>query len=419
MPTRIDTLTAYALTVDFFQFNVAPSTVRSLASDPTPVDLVALTYRNARPTYEAGGFTLTKVHCNASGYHLRLDITHGGQLLAYMLTHPTKSYGPLKHLRPVHVHNEAFYGMTFAKLLPAFLEAFGLEMANVTRLDIALDTQQRHPALLIKSYLNQPDRYVSVARKPVTFKGTTYFGHGSKKVVLTMYNKTAELQRKQKPYVTAWHEKNGFGAAAYAPAKRVYRAEVSIKANAWKEYRPCAMTEDGEKVSAYRAQLRALPARKVTDVTAHHLELERLANPAYLATLFAYFCPVDIREKKHKTTRASNATPVRLIDYAIYGNAHLNTTVTTRLARPKSRTQLVADQKRTLRELILLYRDTGENTHLASAILAADHHRLQPYLGEITGELLPGKTSPLRVHASGFPFRDHPAAGPSPIAISS
>ena len=398
MPARVDLITAYSLTVDFFQCNIQPAT-RSSIEGPPPVDLVALTYGESQASYHAGGFTVQRVRSTNAAYHVRLNIlTPEGLLLAYLLTDPTKTYGPLQHFRPLHVNNEAFYALRVGRWLLAFFRAYRLELANVTRLDVALDTQQCEPARLINSYTNQLTCYQHVKHKNqknetwgVRFGETTYYGHGSKQVQLSLYNKTAELAKKPKNYVTAWHQKNGFGRTPYREGKPVYRVEVSIKARALKDYRRFAVTEDGEELSVYKASNTPwLATTKQTRITTYHVELASLDSPASLATLFARFFPVDIRKKD--ATRATNCTPVQLFDFGIYGTEDLNTTVAT---RPTANT--LSMEKNALRLLVTNFHKTGNNLFLETAQETARLARLTELLAKLLvkhGHLLLPETAP-------------------------
>ena len=380
----------YLLTVDLYRFNVQPTTLYT--PGPPPVDLVALTYAAALDAYTAGGFTLVKVRSSDHAYHLRLNVYHESQLLGFMLTDRTKKYGHLKHLRPFHVDNAAFTTSDFAGLIPAFLAAFGLEIANHTQLDIALDTQQLDPAKLIQAYTSKPAHYHRIKHKgdkgphiagtkdETTGKQqyTTYYGKGSESVSLKLYDKLQELKLKPKAWLSDFYAQNGFD-----PSKPVYRMEISIKAKALKKYRRCSVTVDGEEVTAYQAAALGLTTvTKETRVTTYELEPGRFNQPAYLAGLFQEFFPVDIRKKD--ATRLTNATRVSLIDYTIYGCLHLNSTVAT---RPTSQT--FVSEKRRIRDLVLDYRDTGEAHYLASARGVAERHQLGGHLGIMLAQFAP------------------------------
>lgn len=393
MPARTNILTSYALTVDFFQCNIQLNPERSITG-PLPVDLVALAYSEALDTYNAAGFTVKKTRSSDDAYHLRLNIfAPGGQQLGYLLTDRTKKYGVKQRLRAFHAENSVFYTCEFGVLFSAFLQAFGLELANIARLDIALDTQQRNLARLIESYTSKTNEYQLVTRKndpgPVLFGATTYYGHRSKKVQLSIYDKSREMREKQpKSYITDWYAANGFGTAAYDPAKPVYRAELSLRTDAFKKYDRYVVTEDGTKLSPYRAEsLGASKTRKQTDTKTTGVTLERLNSPGYLATLFEKFLPVDIRKKD--VTRATNATPVPLIDFSIYGRESLNITVVT---RPTGNP--LAMEKKTLKQLVVEYRDTGKSLYLVTARDLAQRHQLTETLAQLLtkfGPLLPSQ----------------------------
>ena len=379
----------YLLSVDLYRFNVQPATVCPLT--PPPVDLVALTHGAALDAYEAGGFTVTKVRSADKAFHVRLDVYHGPQLLGFMLTNPTKNYGHRKHLRPFHVENAAFYCADFAGLIPAFLATFGLEIANHSQLDIALDTQQLNPAKLINFYTSKPTQYQRIkdkSDKVLTIgtkneatgkrQETTYYHKDSRTVQVKIYDKTQELQHTPKAWLSDWHAQNRFD-----PSKPVYRVEISIKAKALREYRRYVITEDGEELTAYRADALGLTTvTKETRIKTHELMPERFNQPAYLACLFREFFPVDIRKKD--TTRPTNATRVSLIDYAIFGWQQLNSTVAT---RPTTRTFVV--EKRRIRDLVLDYRDTGKAHYLASARGLAERYQLGSHLDIMLARFAP------------------------------
>ena len=387
MPTVIN---KYLLSVDLYRFHVQPATLR--APGPPPVDLVALTCAAALNTYRAGGFTVFAKRIYDSAYRLRLDVYHGTQLLGFMLTDRIKKDGPRKHLRSFHTASEAFITSDPATLISTFLDAFGLEIANHSQLDIALDTQQVDPAELISNYTEKPDTYHRLKRKgdkgwqtigtrdEITSKlqYTTYFNMNSKTVSVKIYDKSRELQQKPKAWLSDWYATNGFDCS-----KPVYRVEISIKAKALRRYRRCAVTEDGEEFSVYRADALGLTtAAKKTYTKTYELMPERFNQPAYLAGLFKEFFPVDIRKKD--ATRPTNASRVTLIDYDSSGCLQINSIVAIQPTVPT-----LVSKKRRIKDLVLDYRDTGETHYLDSARGVAERYQLGSYLDTMLTQFVP------------------------------
>jgi hypothetical protein len=390
MPAAI---TNYLIVADKHRFNVKQSTIKPLHGAPV-VDLITLTYPNAKDTYTAGEFTLAKVASNDAAFHLRYDIYYRAQLLGYMLTDRTKKYGFNQHLRPVHVENEAFYTLDYGPLLSQFLRVFGLEVANNSEFDISIDTQESDPAKALKWYDARPTQYHIIKRekekgleaftskdkctgKPVT---TTYWNIGSFIVTVKVYDKTADLRKNPKQYILDWYVANGFDLT-----KPVYRIEVSIKARALKDYRAYALTDDGEKISVYRANNNAVrKASKQTEITSYNIDLEQVSNPAYLSVVFQHFFPIDIRKKD--ASRPTNCSRIQLIDYTIYGASSLNITVAT---RPTANKLLM--EKNTLKNLVLDYYATGDNLYFEAARATAQRHQLTEVLAQLLAKFAPAE----------------------------
>ncbi|GAB2697799.1 hypothetical protein GCM10011495_28740 [Hymenobacter frigidus] len=374
-----DVINRYAICTDLYRVNVQPATTLSITG-PAPADLVNLTYSAAKDTYTAGTYTVEKVHSNDAAYHLQLNIYTGGQLLGFMLTDRTKKYGVSKNLRPLHVTNEAFYTLNHGGELAGFLQAFGLEVANSSQLDICLYTQQIDPAKLIQRLTGKTGKYQRIMRrndKHETVIGardertgkifnTTYFGKDSETVTVKIYDKSFKLASQPKQYVSDWHLANGFD-----PSKPVYSVEVSIKARALKEYRyNNAVSNTG----------------KQTEATSYCIDLQRLNSPAYLAQLFQHFWPLDIRKKD--ATRPQNCTRVSLIDYTIHGEAELNKTVE---LRPTTSTLTM--EKNVIKYHVAEFAHTGESIHLDMARAVAQRHQLTETLAKQLAKFTPASSA--------------------------
>jgi hypothetical protein len=379
-------ITKYALIVDQYRLNVKPSNILPLEGSPV-VDLVTLTHAHAKPVYTAHGFTLERVNSTDPAFHLRYNVYVGNALLGFILTDKTKKYGINKHQRPFHMHNEAFYTMPWAEFLSQFLRVYGLAVGNHSQLDISLNTQHLNPAALLDYYLSKPAKYQQITtRNDKGFseygrKGkpeyTTYWGEESSRVRLKMYSKTHELASKPKQYISDW-----FAAVGFDPDKPVYRLEISIRAEALREYHQYAVTEDGEQISMYKARNNNVltKASKHTEITAYHIDIQKLCSPAYLAALAAHFFPIDIRLKD--ATRPTNCTRVSLIDWSIYPSEALSITVAT---RPTTNT--LATQKTMLKNLVNLYAETGNTTVLDTARFIAARDNLTETLGKLLAKL--------------------------------
>jgi hypothetical protein len=379
----------YVITTDLQRFMVKHGPTQTLGNP----DLIALTYQKADEFYRCENFTLEKVTSTDSAYHLRYNILVENKLFGYLLTDRTKKYGYNQHLRPVHVANEALYTLDFAQLLPKFLALFGLEVANHSQLDIAIDTQQADPAKLISYYTERPSKFQRIKRKNdagITMHGskdeatgkleyTTYINQGSTTVTVKIYDKTKELARRpDKAYILDWYTANGFDMS-----KPVYRLELSIKAKALKEYTRFAVTEDGEIVSTYRANNNASSkATRQTEITTYCIDIERLNNKAYLGSLFQHFFPVDIRKKD--ATRPTNCTRIPLLDFSIYGEDAINTTV--KISTPTNKLTM---EKKMLKQHVLDYLDTGEDVYLQVAYATAARHQLTETLAQLIAKLQP------------------------------
>lgn len=351
------------------------------------VDLFNLNNQTSREHYSALGFRIEKQVSNDAAYHLQFNIYADGQLLGYVLADRTKKYGYNLDLLPLHVDNKALYTLKISRLLPQFLEAFNLEKANDTQLDIALDTQQVSAWELIKSYTSKPDQYQRVKHKndrgfdcqgkidEVTGEYNVTVTFGGSAAGLKMYNKSNELRQKPKPYLSAFHAAN-----CMAPQKDVYRSELTIKAKALKSYRQSVINEDGEVLTPYQFEKTSdfynndsSKGRKQTHVTTQQIDIERLDDPAYLAALYTHFYPVQIR----KTDRAklSKCTPVHLFDFTTYQKEDLTMTVLVKDTENKR-----TNERRRIKENVLDFARTRQPLYLDVALDIATRFELQEEL---------------------------------------
>ena len=378
----------YVLVADLYRLNVKPSHILPLEGSPV-VNLVTLTHAHSKPTYSAAGFTLERERSNDPAYHLKYNVFVGTQLLGYVLTDQTKKYGIHKLLRPFHVDNAAFYTMNWAGFLSQFLRVFGLAVGNHSQLDISLNTQQLDLAKSIERLLKQTDKYQQITtRNDKGFseygrKGkpeyTTYWGEESSRVRVKMYDKSNELLSKPKQWVLDW-----IPAVGFDPSKPVYRVEISIRADALKEYHRYAVTEDGEQISLYKALNNNVhtKASKQTAITSYHIDIEKLTISSYLSALAQHFFPIDIR--KTDATRPTNCTRIPLIDWSIYQGEALSITVAT---RPTTNT--LSTQKNMLKNLVNEYAETGDESLLIAASAIAARHQLTEQLAKLLAKHAP------------------------------
>ncbi len=386
MPTAIKN---YAINVDTYHLKV-----KSTGSPANQPNFITLLHSEAKASYQCGPFLLEKVASTDRGYRLRYNISVGGIPFAYLHTNLTERTAYNRHMMPLSLQNEAFYQLPFALLLSEFLRLLALAVASNTQLDICIDTQEADPTKLMDYYLQRPGEYQRLCRKSevdaLDIRGkknaqtgkiigyTTYLSENSERVSLKIYDKTKELTGKPKAWVTLWHLEHGFD-----PQKPVYRIEISIKAKALRDYEASAVTPDGEVISRYRANADlTVKTIKQTKVTAYSIEVERLSSPAYLAAVFNHFNPLDIR--KTDRTRATNCTPVALIDFTVFGEDTVNKTVKIK----DSKTQQIA-VKRRLRADIIDYIVTANGIHLEAAYATAKLHQATDILEKLLAEYQP------------------------------
>ena len=291
----------------------------------------------------------------------------------------------MKNLRPFHTTNEALYTMEFSDLIPRFLSAFDMVVHSHTKTDICLYTQQADPAALIRSYLQNPSEYqrrshksdsgfLVVGKEDETTGAqdpTTYFNHDSKTVRHKFYNKTNEIVDKgHKPYIPLW-----LAAAGLKGDGPIYSAEQSIMARAWNNYKPYALTADGEKTSRYRASLGGERAIMGCEKTKTILDISKLQNRAYLASIFAENFNIDIRETDK--SRINNCTKVPLIDFTVFGAHDINKAVSNIFTCSS-----LVREKRMIKDCLEEFKQTSCPTNLTMVANLAHRHGLNDYLTE-------------------------------------
>ncbi|GAA4366793.1 hypothetical protein GCM10023185_38190 [Hymenobacter saemangeumensis] len=159
-----------------------------------------------------------------------------------------------KGLKPdsvaLHIDNALLYTDHWYEDLQTVVQACGLYVKNVTRLDIALDGLN-----YIIDFLNLYQKQFE-HNKRVHMKGKARFsagvldkttmrydhfkiGSGTSEKQISVYNKTKELERSNKGYIEKYWQANGLENGG--PACPVYRVELRMRGKAVKEVKDFAI----------------------------------------------------------------------------------------------------------------------------------------------------------------------------------
>jgi hypothetical protein len=205
-----------------------------------------------------------------------------------------------------------------------FLSDYQIEPANITSLELAVDTNKDLISEFL-FYFNNPEHYhyhlSPMTADKVRVAGDmwrngetnlTYYQHISGDKSLKIYNKTADIAEKSKYYISDYHEANGLDRK-----KEVFRCELTLLNSAFKskvtDYRR------GNEVLSFHHYKQLAESEKrgfkenvtVLDSTP---TIQDMRNPSVLLSLFSeYTNKLNIFSKKDNQ-RKSRCTPIQLLE---------------------------------------------------------------------------------------------------------
>ena len=150
----------------------------------------------------------------------------------------------------VHIDNALLYTDHWCDDLQTVLDACGLQLKNVTRLDIALDGlnyiidflngyQKQHAYSKKVHHLGKARFSAGVLDKNTMLYDHFKIGSGTSEKQISVYNKTKELERSNKGYIEKYWNANGLDNGG--PECPVYRVELRMRGKAVKEIKDFAI----------------------------------------------------------------------------------------------------------------------------------------------------------------------------------
>jgi hypothetical protein len=311
-----------------------------------------LTPSTALASYSAAGVTLDKIKCDDRNYHLAYDIVINKQSFGNLLMNRTKFYESDSDLVKLKVSNAILY-TDFSPLLDKLLAAFQFTVNNITRLEIALDTNTDLLSNFYYYYRNEGSYFLKGGAKKLdsinkfakeyrngSETPTLYLGKTDK--LLRIYNKSLEIsERNHKEYITEFHKANGLDTDT-----DVYRIEIALANTALKRY--VAQYRNDQKPDEVLSQYQYDKicynnGKQNFTYTKETVKSELVINPSdftnttALASIFKTVLASLCQFKHADNDNVTRCTDVELIDFSNIIKAIYNPTVTASKKRDKNR----------------------------------------------------------------------------------
>jgi hypothetical protein len=219
-------------------------------------------------------------------YQKVYTVKYRGVMFGLLMVEPRMST-----MKPDSCHfkleNEHLYISGTNSLIVLLCEQSGLRFEGVSRMDIACDflafENGYRPQQLIRDYINgdieRKGRELSVFTVNFTGREITgcTFGARASERFGRMYNKTLLQKTQNKPYIDAWHERNGLVGRG-----DVWRLEFSMRGKEMKKlFRPLALTLGGHA--------KADIGVKLAVGNEHNLLVHDVLKGIFVAELNSYF----------------------------------------------------------------------------------------------------------------------------------
>lgn len=353
-------------------------------------DLASLTPSIAADAYCSNGVALSKHQkCNDNNYHLAYDIIINKDVFGVLLMNRTKFYESDCDLIKLKVNNTTLY-KEFVPNLNKFLEAFRLQINNITCIDIALDTNVdllsnfynyfRNPAYILKGgakKLEYIEKYCREYRDGMETP-TLYLGKSDKK--LRIYNKSVELfENDHKDYISEFHKANGLDVA-----EDIYRMEISLKNTALKRYTSQYRNDQtGEVLNQYQFEKNSynnseqnFTYTKETTKSQLIITPEDYTHTNALASIFKTVLTTVCQFKVNDNPNITRCTNVELIDFSNVQQVLYSHSVTQSKKRDKNK------MKQEIKTMLKRYNKTQVQSLLVAAYDLAKSQELLEYYDE-------------------------------------
>ncbi|MGY3090240.1 hypothetical protein ACVWYF_003295 [Hymenobacter sp. UYAg731] len=390
--------TLYTINLDKLELMLtqpADSNTSIFTTDAT-THFSSLTPSTSFDSYCANGVVLERVQCIDRNYHLCYTVTINKLQFGTLLMNRTKLYENENDLVKLKVDNSVLY-TDFLPLLNKVLSAFRFEINNITRLEIALDTNTNLLSNFYHYFRDETNYFLkggvkkldSITKFAKEYRNgdetpTLYIGKSDKK--LKIYNKSLEILEtgNHKDYITTFHAANGLDITA-----DVYRMEIALTNTALKRYiTQYRHNQTGKVITQYQYEkLCYNNSEQNTSYIKETVKSELLiaaadfTNTTALTSIFKTVLASLCQFKMTDNERINRCTDVNLIDFSAITNVLYNNTITQSKKRDKNK------MKNYIKATIRTYQKTSVTSLLTAAYDVAKSEGLLEYYNQVIKEL--------------------------------
>lgn len=354
------------------------------------IDFQTINRYTALDTYYSDGYELRRIKRRDLHYHLNYAVVINEIELAVIKLDRRISFTNQQHIIPFHLNNRALYTVNWIPLVTNFLAAWELKVADYTRVDIALDTNEDAIKYFYKLQ-DSPKFVMTQGRKlmdDVATRGkrraggaredSLYIGSAKSARQTIIYGKSEQVAATGKEYITEYHAANGLDIT-----KNITRIELSASNDIFTKYTSLYINEDGEPLSKYKHKRQPLEeisdstftAR--TDIITAQLDYTRMRDANYLVSLFAEFTNLDFRHNDN--ANISRCTRYAFIDFNKYPAEEIMKTTNTKDSKHND----FRAQKQSIESQLVLFKETGNPLLLEAVATYATAYNLRPHLSQL------------------------------------
>lgn len=360
------------------------------------LNLATLDTLNALDSYTTGNTTLYRIEKPVGHYKLQYDVEINGTLFGFIRLLPT-SVSTLfggKPLVNLSINNKVLYSNKLNGLLDTLLESFQLIINNITRYDIALDSNTDTNDILLGHFHDTDlhfmchNRSLAEILKVATLYRTgdenaTFYVGKREAIQVVFYNKSAQTGKyTYQEHVKSFHHANGLDTD-----RDIYRIEVRVPRKALKRYTPMYQHHDTTREPITASQYNKMTVAEQLYYTKKSLTSFRpvtvaeLVNPVKLLELFKldFEALIDFRQKDK--ANKDRCTRIKIIDLKAVNNYILTQTITDSM---NIDTNL---QKKQIKNNLENYKYSKKVLYWEEAQTLADLYTLAGYFSQVQAKL--------------------------------
>jgi hypothetical protein len=360
-------------------------------------NLATIGTHNALDTYTVGSVNLFRSHTVTGNYKLQYDINVGDLRLGFIKLLPTKPLSLVngEPLVKLSFSNRLLYAPTkVIPLLNTFLSTFNLEINNITRYEIALDSNVNSNDLLLNNFYDNDLHFMNKNRKINNIlKVSTLYRNGDetasfyvghrKSVQVAFYNKSkqSDLKKIYKDYQKQFHESNGLDTT-----KDVFRVEVRVPRKVLKASKTVYKHHLNQSILTIARYNKLNDTEKeLYQKTAinrnREVTVEKLFDPVEMLSLFKldFENIIDFRYKDY--ANKDRCTKIKLIDFKQVKEYKYTITMTDIQG---VNTNLI---KKQIKNLLELYKYGKDILYWNNAKELSYNNELHPYFQQVQAKL--------------------------------